>query len=111
MGSPFIASAPPHSQPRTLPHLPSKDHHFLCFQRPFLTAPIHCSLGWKGSPSTIGRNGGRAQFDPVQLLALQHVGQKSSVSLGLTFLICTMGVLWYVEGVIQFEFPHFSLDT
>lgn len=36
---------------------------------------------------------------------------KKVVSLGSTFLICTVGVLWYVEGVIQFEFPHFSLDT
>lgn len=102
-GSPFMASAPPRSQSLTLPYLPSKDHHFLCFQRPFLTAPI--------SPSTIGRNGGGALFDPVQLLALQPLGKKVPFVWASLFLICTMGVIWYAEGVIRFEFPHFSLDT
>lgn len=53
--------------------------------------------------------GGGALFDPVQLLSLQPVDKKVP-SLGLTFLICTMGVLWYAEEVIQFELPHFSLD-
>lgn len=45
-----------------------------------------------------------------QLMALQPMG-KSSLSLDLIFLICAMGVLWYAEGVIQFEFPRSSLDS
>lgn len=76
MGFPFMASAPPHSQSLTLPHLPSKDHHFLCFQRPFLTA-AHPLQSWlKRLPLHHREEWGRSLFGSVQLLAVQPLGKK-----------------------------------
>lgn len=57
LGSPFMASAPSHPQSLTLLHLPSKDHHFLCFQRPFLTAPSTAVLVEKAPPPPQGGMG------------------------------------------------------
>lgn len=111
LGSPFMASAPPHSQSLPLPHLHSKDHHFLGFQRPFLHCPHPLQSWLKSPPRAIGRAGGGALFDPAQLLALQPLGKKVPFVWASLFFICTMGVIWYAEGVIPFEFPHFSLDT
>ena len=70
LGSPFMASAPPHPHSLILLHLLSKDHHSLCFQRPFFTAPSTAVLVEKASPPPQGG----VLFDPVELRTLQPLG-------------------------------------